>query len=59
MTYKEPTQSPVHGAKILSAKREFEIALSTVKTEDMAAVLDGFTMQLSNRLFGLEARPAS
>lgn len=59
MTYQEPTESPVHGANILSAKRQFEMALSTVKAEDMAAVLECFTMQLSNRLFGLEARPAS
>jgi hypothetical protein len=59
MTYQEPTQSLVHGAEILSAKHDFEIALSTVKAEDMAAVLAAFTMQLSNRLFGFDVRPAS
>lgn len=58
MTYQEPTQSPVHGAKILIAKHEFEVMLSTVKAEEMAAVLEGFTIHLSNRLFGLDARPA-
>jgi hypothetical protein len=52
MTYKEPTQSPVYRQKILDAKREFETMLSTVKAEDMAATLEDFTMQLSNRLFG-------
>jgi hypothetical protein len=59
MAYQHPTQSPVHGQSILDAKRQFEMALSTVKAEDMAAVLEGFTMQLSTRLFGLEALPAS
>ena len=57
-TYQESTQSPVHGAKILIAKHEFEVMLSTVKAEEMAAVLEGFTMQLSNRLFGFKDRPA-
>ncbi|MFM0726216.1 hypothetical protein PQQ53_21340 [Paraburkholderia strydomiana] len=59
MTYQEPTQSPVYGEKILSAKRDFEWMLSTVKAEDMAAMLESFTMQLSNRLFGLGDKPAS
>ena len=59
MKYQHPSQSPVHGQSILNAKRQFEMALSTVKAEDMAAVLEGFTMQLSNRLFGIEARPES
>lgn len=59
MAYQQPTQSTVHGQSILNAKRQFEMALSTVKAEDMAAVLDGFTMQLSNRLFGIKERPAS
>jgi len=59
MAYQHPTQSPVHGQSILNAKRDFERMLSTVKAEDMTAVLEDFTMQLSNRLFGLEALPAS
>jgi hypothetical protein len=58
MTYQNPTQSPIHGQKILDAKRQFEAMLSTVKAEDMAAVIEGFTRQLSDRLFGVQ-RPTA
>ncbi|WP_156992447.1 hypothetical protein [Paraburkholderia oxyphila] len=50
MTYQNPTQAPVYG-QILRAKNQFDAMLSTVKPEDMAAVLEGFTRQLSDRLF--------
>jgi len=39
------------------AKREFKIMFSTVKPGDRAAVLKGFTAQLSTRMFG--AHPAA
>jgi hypothetical protein len=53
----------IQGAPVYStlsdAESEFMFMLSTVKPSDRAAVLEGFTAQLSTRIFGNHPAPAS